>query len=619
VDIRYLSESAAARPDASELPQRLKQALLEAARDPGDVLVFLPGKAEIEACRRMLSGGSFSVLPLHGGLSLDEQRRAFEPAKGRKLILATNVAETSLTIPGIGVVIDAGLVRQTRYQAGRGFLALVPIAEDSAAQRAGRAGRVASGVCYRLWSARAQLEKTTLPELHRESLVPLVLAAAAWGATPEELPWLDAPKPYALESARADLAAWGALDGASALSEQGRGLFRLPLEPLHARLLVSARDAGCLEDMIDLVATLSVGRPLFVSGRQGDGMDDDFRAAGCDVSAILRALRSRAADDPRCSSFVIAEARSARARLRRLSDLPATSPEARADAKIDRDAIVRAAIAADPRLVYVARTRGRDTYFSNGGTEIELARESAVQNQRGVEALLVLDTRAFGVGREARVLVTCGMAIALSAIARAGLGRDQVASVQLARGRVVCSIERVYAKRVVAVREETPEGPLLREALASLLERGSLFREAVETSRQRLARSALAAALSARGQGAPSAPRPEATDLRAWLLARLETLGVESAEDLALLSAPDFLAAELSPETHAALERDFPATVNVGDAIYRTEYDLERKQVLLQLVKGNRREPPPLAYLPRFPGLRVCVSGPRGVAVLRER
>jgi hypothetical protein len=242
-----------------------------------------------------------------------------------------------------------------------------------------------------------------------------------------------------------------------------------------------------------------------------------------------------------------------------------------------------------------------------------------VQNQRGVEALLVLDTRAFGVGREARVLVTCGMAVALSAIARAGLGRDQVASVQLVRGRVVCGIERVYAKRVVAVREETPEGPLLREALASLLERGSLFREAVDTSRERLARSALAAALSARGQAAPSAPQPEATNLRAWLLARLETLGVESAEDLALLSARDFLAPELAPETHAALERDFPARVNVGDAIYRAEYDLERKQVLLQLVKGNRREPPPLAYLPRFPGLRVCVSGPRGVAVLRER
>jgi ATP-dependent helicase HrpB len=619
VDIRYLSDPVGARPDVNELPGRIKQVLIEAARDAGDVLAFLPGKAEIEACLRMLSGSSFTLLPLHGGLSLAEQRRAFEPAPRRKLILATNVAETSLTIPGIGVVIDAGLARQTRYQAGRGFLALVPIAEDSAAQRAGRAGRTAPGVCYRLWSARAQLEKTTLPEMHRESLVPLVLGAAAWGTTPEELTWLDAPKPYALEAARGDLAAWGALDAAGALSEQGRGLFGLPLDPLHARLLVSARSAGCLEDMIDLVAALSVGRPLFLSGRQGDATDDDFRASGCDVSAVLRAVRSHAADDPRCSGFVLGEARAARARLRRLSGLPATPPGAHVDAKIDRDAIVRAAISADPRLVYVARTRGRQTYFSNGGTEIELARESALQNQRALEALLALDTRAFGTGREARVLVTCGMAIALSTIARAGLGRDQIATVQLVRGRVVSSIERVYAKRVIAVREETPSGALLREALATLLERGSLFREAVDKSRERLARTALASALAARGHTAGVVSEAKAAGLRDWLLARLDTLGVEHAEDLELLSAQDFLAPELTPEAQATLERDFPAVVNVGDAIYRTEYDLERRQVLLQLVKGNRREPPPLAYLPRFAGFRVCVSGPRGIAVLRER
>jgi hypothetical protein len=311
--------------------------------------------------------------------------------------------------------------------------------------------------------------------------------------------------------------------------------------------------------------------------------------------------------------------------------LSPTEPEALATSKIDRDAIVRAAIAADPRLVYVARTRGKDTYFSNGGTEIELARESAVQNarenpsqgQRALEALLVLDTRAFGVGREARVLVTCGMAISLTAIAQAGLGRDQLASVQLERGRVICKIERVYAKRVIALREETPSGALLREALASLLERGSLFRSSVEESRTRLSENALAQMLKARGhvafaELAPPSPVASAS-LHDWLLLRLETLGVESGEDLALLSANDFLAPALPTEQKAALERDFPRTVSVGDALYRAEYDLEQRQVLLQLVKGSRREPPPLAYLPRFLGLRVCVAGPRGVTVLRER
>jgi ATP-dependent helicase HrpB len=122
------------------------------------------------------------VMELHGGLSLAVQSRVFENGDRRRVILATNVAETSITVPGIGVVIDSGLVRQTRYHAGRGFLSLVSIAEDSAEQRAGRAGRTQAGVCYRLWSDSAKLAPATLPEIRRESLVPMVLAAAACGA-----------------------------------------------------------------------------------------------------------------------------------------------------------------------------------------------------------------------------------------------------------------------------------------------------------------------------------------------------------------------------------------------------------------------------------------------------
>ncbi|HEX6239495.1 MAG TPA: helicase-related protein, partial [Polyangiales bacterium] len=271
VEVRHVSTHHGA-PNADDLPGRLRSALAAAANDPGDVLVFLPGKVEIEACAQSVRGLPFTTLRLHGGLSLDEQRRAFEPTPQRKLILATNVAETSLTIPGIGVVIDSGLVRQTRYHAGRGFLALVPIAEDSAAQRTGRAGRTVPGVCYRLWSSSARLEKTTLPELQRESLVPLVLGAAAWNVRVEDLPWLDAPKPYALEAARADLQAWRALAPTGELSAEGQGLYALPVTPLQARLLMQAREQGerCLEDMIDLVSVLSMGRPLFSRGSEGD-------------------------------------------------------------------------------------------------------------------------------------------------------------------------------------------------------------------------------------------------------------------------------------------------------------------------------------------------------------
>ena len=611
VDVRHLA-AGDALPDSRNLPLRVQHALEAAAGDPGDVLVFLPGKAEIDACRDALRGCRDTVVSIHGGLTLEEQRRVFDEAASRKVILATNVAETSLTIPGVGVVIDAGLVRQTRYRDGRGSLALVPVAEDSAAQRAGRAGRTAAGVCYRLWSPSARLARTTLPEVHRESLVPFVMAAAAWGERVEDLPLLDAPKPYALEAARADLAAWGALDVDGALTENGGRLFALPLDPPLARLLVEARRAACLDDAIDLVAALAVGRRMFLPGPPPDDPHDDLRLGGCDATALVRAVRIGRPDVHRISAFAVDEARRVRGRLRRLHGLPQT---ALADAEVDREALARTAIAADPRVVHVARPRGRDVFFSNGATELELARESAVGTLRDVEALVVFDTYAFGAGKDTRVFVTCATAIPIASIARAGLGHDRLAAVHLEAGRVVAEVERVYAKRVVATRQEVPTGQVARAAIAELFRRGSLFRDALATARERLARASLAAKLTSPG---PPACAP-ALALDAWVLARLEALGVESGDDLALLSANDFLPADVPYEVRQRLEREFPLTVSVGDATYRADYDLEHAQVVLRMTKGSRQAPPPLAYLPPFAGLRICVDGPRGVAILRER
>jgi ATP-dependent helicase HrpB len=616
VDVRHLA-GRDVLPDATDLPLRVQQAVHEAARDPGDVLVFLPGKAEIEACAERLRG-AMKIVPLHGGLSLEQQRRAFAASRERKVVLATNVAETSLTIPGIGVVIDTGLVRRTHYHEGRSYLSLAPIASDSAAQRAGRAGRTAPGVCYRLWSAAARLQPLTPPEIHRESLLPLLLTAAAWGARVEELPLLDAPKPYALQAARAELSAWGALAGDAALTERGRDLFALPLSPQHARLLLAAREHGCVEDMIDLVSVLSVARPLFVDVRLDLAADEDLRAAGCDAVAAIRAIRAPRPSDHGASVQTVQEARQARARLRRSVGLP-DDPAPRA--AIDRDALIRAVVAADARLCHVARHRGRSVSFSNGGTELALSRESAACSVRELHAVLALDTRGLGVGREARVLITCAMPVALSVLARAGLGDDRLGEVQLEGKRIVGSVERVYAGKVIATREETPRGELARGAIVQLMLRGSLFRDAVATTRTRLERSALAEKLAARdaraaGTTASDAPVPS---LEAFLHARVQALGVETGDDLALLSASDFLAPALPYEVGAGLDAEYPATVSVGDATYRAEYDLDRGQVMLRMTKGTRRDPPKLAYLPRFAGLRICVEGPRGVAVLRER
>ena len=618
VDVRYL-EQGDALPDPNDLTARVVRALASAAGDPGDILVFLPGKAEIEGCRRALeggAGGNFTVVPLHGGLTLDEQRTAFERTRGRKVILASNVAETSLTIPGVGVVIDSGLVRQTRYHDGRASLVLAPIADDSAAQRAGRAGRTAPGVCYRLWSAAARLAKATLPEIHRESLVPLVMSAAAWGARPEDLALLDPPKPYALEAARADLEAWGAIAKDGTLTEGGRGLFALPLDAPLARLLVEAARTGCLDDTIDLVAALAVGRPIFLPGPAPEEPRDDLRLGGCDATALVRAVRIGRPDVHRVSAFAVEEARRVRTRLRRdhrLGDTPLR------DGPFDRDALLRTAMAADPRVVHVARPRGRDVAFSNGGTELELARESAVRNVRDVEALVVFDTRAFGAGNATRLLVTCAAAVPIAWIAKAGLGHDRLGAVRLESGRVMAKVERIYAKRVIATRDEVPTGDVARAAIAELFTRGSLFKDALASTRERLAFRGLAAKLAVRGHPAGLPSKEPVPGVDEWVALRIIELGVESGEDLAMLSAADLTAPDIPFEVRHTLEKEFPRVVSVGDAVYAADYDLDANQVMLRMVKGNRREPPPLGYLPRFPGLRICVESARGITVLRQR
>ncbi len=614
VKVHHLADHAAQLPSPDGLDDRVRRALDACRDDAGDVLVFLPGKGEIVECAAALRARrDVEVIPLHGALSLDEQRRAFAPSTRRKVVLATNVAETSLTIPGIGVVIDGGLARQTRYRDGRGALTLSPIARDSADQRAGRAGRTSAGVCYRLWGAAAKLAPITAPEVHRESLVPLVLAAAVCGETPERLPLLDAPRPHALTAARDELTALGALDPSGAITPRGRALFGLPLDASLGRLLVEARETGALDDVIDLVAALSVGRPLFL--RDSPEFGDDLRDAGCDATALIRAVRHGEPQADGLSRPALDEARNTRARLRRAHGLDESLDPTLA---VDRERLAHTAVRADPRCVHVARSRGRDVGWSNGGTELSLARESAVRRLRDVEAIAAIDVRSLGDGAS---IVTCATPLTLSWIARAGLGRDRLAAVSVERGRVVAKIERVYARKTLDEREESPRGEVARDAVVTLFLRGSIFRDSLAITRERLAAATLAARLAARGHhfDEPWSPPPVASlDLEAWVRARVDSLGVEHGDDLALLSAEDLVAPDLPAGVRAAIDRDFPRTVTVGDATYEADYDLARPGVTLRMVRGARRDPPPLGYLPRFPGMRIVVEQGRSTWVLRQ-
>ena len=272
-----------ARPQET-LPFQLKRCVQQAlAQHDGDVLCFLPGKAELDQCARLLAEADAEVLPLHGELSVEEQARVLRPGERRRVVLATNVAESSVTLPGVRVVIDSGLAREPRLDAGSGMSRLdtVTIAQSSATQRAGRAGRVAEGWCYRLWPESQRLEPGTRPEIARTELAGFVLELKQWGA--DALRLLDAPPPAALAAAVSLLQALDALDGDARITPHGKRLLAFGTHPRIANLLVRARnDERALA--CDVAALLDGRDPLRGEARRSEDLRDrlnalhDFRA-----------------------------------------------------------------------------------------------------------------------------------------------------------------------------------------------------------------------------------------------------------------------------------------------------------------------------------------------------
>ena len=259
-----------ARPEnAAEL---VAQTVRLAHRDhEGDILAFLPGEADIRRCADLLGDSLFPtrVFPLYGMLSGEEQRRAIAPSAvgDRKIVLATPIAETSLTIEGVRVVVDSGLCRKMVFDAQRGLsrLETVRISRDMADQRAGRAGRVAPGVCYRLWSAATEQRMASIrvPEILEADLAPTVLDIAAWGESrPERLPWLTPPPVLSLANAREILQELDAVDADGTITPHGRALAALPCHPRVAQMLLKADTPQRKALAADLAALLEEKDPL---------------------------------------------------------------------------------------------------------------------------------------------------------------------------------------------------------------------------------------------------------------------------------------------------------------------------------------------------------------------
>lgn len=278
VDIKYANANA----DRRDISQMAASATIEAHnRHKGDILVFLPGQGEIERCQQLLGSALLptSVIPLYGNLPPQQQYKAIAPSRDgeRKVVLATPIAETSLTIEGVRVVVDSGLCRQMMFDARTGLshLETVRISMDMATQRSGRAGRVAEGICYRLWTKASEhlMGEQRKPEIEEADLAPMLLEIAAFGENDvKALPWLTIPPQSNVVKAHSLLISLGAIDEKGCITTLGKRMAALPCHPRIARMILQASDQLLKGVACDIAAILEEKDPMGESARTDLGL-----------------------------------------------------------------------------------------------------------------------------------------------------------------------------------------------------------------------------------------------------------------------------------------------------------------------------------------------------------
>ena len=364
----------------------------------GSVLVFLPGVGEIETVRSNLHLSDVPVLTLHGQLSAAEQDRALSPAAGRRVILSTSIAESSLTVPGVSVVVDAGLAREPRFDAGRGLSSLVtvPAALARLEQRAGRAARTGPGIAVRVMDSVdvARRPAQSAPGIATQDLTDARLQVAAWGTPVEELALLDAPPAGTWEAAGQRLSSLGAIDEAGAATALGRTLASLPLDPPLGRALLASSAVLGASKAARFVALLS----------------EDVRAPGADLGAWERRLGRGGASGAGGVNAQSARVKETQARLERLAKrlsasstadaLTSVTARQDADGRTREDELALTCALAYPE--WIARRRpGSMTYILAGGVGAELPQGSPLEGQ---EWLAVASIDRAPASRHARIL-----------------------------------------------------------------------------------------------------------------------------------------------------------------------------------------------------------------------
>jgi ATP-dependent helicase HrpB len=516
-------------PNVRDLPEAAARAIRAALADhEGDVLAFLPGMAEIRRTESALAGAPALILPLHGDLPPAEQDRALRPADRRRVVLATSIAETSLTVPGVRIVVDGGFRRAPRLDASSGLtrLATLRISRAAADQRAGRAGREAPGVAIRLWSAAMHrgLAPFDRPEILEAELSHFALDCATWGADPTELPFTDPPPAGALAAGRALLTELGALDAANRLTESGRRMARLGAHPRLAALMLAAQSPAEAALAADLAALLEERDPL--------------RGAGADIHLRLAALHGHPGDADRGTLARIRQgAQQYRARL-----------ATRAAPAGDAGALLAAAF---PDRI--AQSRGEAGSFRlSGGGGAKLPPSDPLARAK----LLV----AAGLEQKASARITLAAALDPDALPAsiADRGTEQVESgFDHATGAVFSRRRRRYGALILSDRMEPADPAEIAATLARVLTEQADRLPWTDPARQFQARAALLRGVDPTFPDLSDAAL--AADQGAWLAPHL--LGMSRLADTAKLDFIVALRGLLNWSEAAQLDRDLPTHI----------------------------------------------------------
>jgi ATP-dependent helicase HrpB len=554
VEMKYLDDKGHAR-----LPQRMATAVLRALKETeGDVLAFLPGSGEIRESAALLAevgvaDQNIVVCQLYGDLPIAEQQKIIQPGAKRKVVLATSIAETSLTIDGVRTVIDCGVSRRLQYDSGNGLNRTVTVRESraSAEQRAGRAGRTAPGVCYRLFSLHTlnAMAAHSPPEIAVTELSQLLLELAAWGVTdPNQFGWLDLPPLVAVESARRLLIELDLFDEVGRITNAGREVVRMPLHPRLGRLLLRSRELGC-PALGCQVAALLAERDLFrsVSGRTHPQISDS------DIADRLEAFRIWRSSGRNDRSLDLSAVKNVERVARQLERFMAVPKVDEAVLVSDDDRIPRLLLAAYPDRIARRRESGCG-YLLASGRGARISERSAVKSAEYIIAV------ALDAGSQSEALIHLAAEISESVIREERSGHihletevswdnreerviarrlERLGSISLSAGTVIPTAAQVVPAVIGAMRASGLALLPMNEAVRQLQGRLTLLRGAFPE-----------------GDWLDFSDTALCDTLEKWLAPHLE--GVHSAKRVAQLNIADILRQSLDYRQRRELDELTP-------------------------------------------------------------